>query len=119
MIALVALSINRVFCGGVIISSSWGLTGAHCFNEPSYSDLTNVAAFVGEHDLSVANETIYTESYEIEKFITHEDYVPYSYTQDNDIALIKTVKSMAFNRAVGPACLPWTFQEEWVEMGST
>lgn len=112
MIALVAVSLNRVFCGGTIISDRFILSGAHCFNEAIYADLSNVAAFVGEHDLSIVNETIYTESYEIEKVIRHRKYDQFSYSQDNDIALIKTAKSIAFNRAVGPACLPWNFQEE-------
>ena len=83
MIALVALSINRVFCGGVIISERWGLTGAHCFNEDLYSDLSNVAAFVGEHDLTVVNETKYTESYEIKRYIRHEEYTRSNYYQDH------------------------------------
>lgn len=112
MLALVALSINRVFCGGVIISDRWALTGAHCFNEDLYSDLKNVAAFVGEHDLSTPNETLYTESYQLEKYVRHENYSKDDYDQNNDIALVKTVKSIAFNRAVGPACLPWSFAAE-------
>ncbi|CRK89320.1 CLUMA_CG003079, isoform A [Clunio marinus] len=112
MIALVALPINRVFCGGVIISERWGLTGAHCFNEELYADLSNVAAYVGEHDLSSSSETIYTESYELEKYVRHENYSREAYEQDFDIALIRTVKAIVFNAAVAPACLPWEFQED-------
>lgn len=112
MIALVALSINRVFCGGVIISERWGLTGAHCFNEDIYADLKNVAAYVGEHDLTSSKETIYTEPHQLEKFKQHENYSRFSYDQDFDIALIKTKLPFAFNRAVGPACLPWSFNSE-------
>jgi secreted trypsin-like serine protease len=109
MIALVAISINRVFCGGVIISEKWGLTGAHCFNEPIYSNLSNVVAYVGEHDLTTPNETMYTESHEIEKYVVHDEFDKDDYLQHNDIALIKMKRSIAFNRAVGPACLPWGF----------
>ena len=112
MLALVALSINRVFCGGVIITDRWALTGAHCFNEELYSDIKNVAAFVGEHDLSTPNETLYTESYELEKYVKHENYSKDDYEQNNDIALVKTAKSIAFNTAVGPACLPFSFSAE-------
>lgn len=111
MIALVAISINRVFCGGVIISERWGLTGAHCFNEELYSDLNNVAAYVGEHDLS--SPSVYSESYEIEKYVKHENYSVSDYTQDFDIALVKTIRSIAFSQAVGPACLPWSFADEY------
>lgn len=110
--ALVALSINRVFCGGVIISERWGLTGAHCFNEKMYSDLSNVVVIVGEHDLTVENETIYTESYDIEKFVRHEKYTIQNFAQDYDIAVIKTTKPIVFNVAVGPACLPFLFAPE-------
>lgn len=112
MMALVALSINQVFCGAVIISERWGLTGAHCFNEEPYADLSNIAAFVGEHNLTSSSETIYTESYEIEKFVRHENYERSAYMQYFDIALVKTALPMAFNRAVGPACLPWTFNDK-------
>lgn len=112
MIALVALSINRVFCGGVIISERWGLTGAHCFNEELYANLKNVVAIVGEHDLTTSNETIYTASYQLEKYKRHENYSRFSYDQNFDIALIKTKISFAFNRGVGPACLPWSFHSE-------
>lgn len=112
VIALVALSINRVFCGGVIISDRWILTSAHCFNEEIYADLKNVVAFVGEHDLSTPNETSYTESHELKTYITHKNYSKDSHDQDNDIALVKTLKAIAFNRAVGPACLPWAYAAE-------
>jgi secreted trypsin-like serine protease len=107
MVALLSLTLNKVFCGGVIISERFILTGAHCFNDPTYSDLNNIAAFVGEHDLSVSNETIYTESYELEYFVRHERYEPESYFQDYDIAIVKTRMPIAFNLAVGPACLPF------------
>lgn len=110
MLALVAISINRVFCGGVIISDKWALTGAHCFNEATFSNLDNVVAYVGEHDLTTPNETMYTAIHEIEKYVKHEDYDEDDYLQNNDIALIKLKKTIAFNRAVGPACLPFQFE---------
>ncbi|KAG5673722.1 hypothetical protein PVAND_003742 [Polypedilum vanderplanki] len=109
MVALLSLTLNKVFCGGVIISDRYFLTGAHCFNEEIYSDLNQIAAFVGEHDLSISNETIYTESYELEYFIRHELYDPESYLQDYDIALARTKIPIGFNLAVGPACLPFNF----------
>ena len=112
MLALIALSINRVFCGGVIISEWWSLTGAHCFNEELYKDLKNIAALAGEHDLTVDNETQFTEMYEIQKVIAHEKYSKSNYMQDFDIALMKMARPIQFNRAVGPACLPWNFPEE-------
>jgi secreted trypsin-like serine protease len=112
MVALVAISLNRVFCGAVIISEKWALTGAHCFNEEIYADLNNVVAYVGEHDLRTLNETLYTESHEIEKIIQHEGYDMNDYLENNDIALIKMKNSIKFSRAVGPACLPWQFEEE-------
>lgn len=112
MIALVAISLNKVFCGGVIISEKYGLTGAHCFNEPEYSNLTNIAAYVGEHDLSTTNETIYTESYELEGYMQHESYSQDSFTQDYDIAMIKFKRPIAFNLAVGPVCLPFNYGHE-------
>lgn len=112
MIALLAVSLNKVFCGGVIISEKFGLTGAHCFSEPVYSNLSNVAAYVGEHDIRLDNETIYTEVHEIEKFILHDNYTVTTYEQNFDIAIIKFKTRVSFNRAVGPACLPFGFNEK-------
>lgn len=123
---------NSVFCGGVIISEKWGLTGksflssfqhlflqrlfdisgAHCFNEAEYSNIKNVAIVVGEHDLSKSNETIYTQSYELKRYILHESYVPEIFVQDYDIAMIETKVSFAFNLAVGPACLPFGYEDK-------
>lgn len=110
MLALVAISLNKVFCGGVIISENYGLTSAHCFNEHEYANLSNVVAYAGEHDLSLQNETIYTEPYELEMYNQHENYMAEAFTQDFDIALIKFKKPIAFNLAVGPACLPFNFE---------
>ena len=112
MLALVAISINKAFCGGVIITERYGLTGAHCFNEREYADILNVAVFVGEHDLTRQNETIYTESYELESYTRHEDFAIDPFTQNHDIALVKTKLPIAFNLAVGPACLPFHFEHE-------
>lgn len=109
VIALVALSINRVFCGGVIVTENWGLTGAHCFNEPIYANIKNLAALVGEHDLSTTNETFYTQSHEVAEYVRHENYVSADIDQHNDIAMIRVVKPFEFNLAVGPACLPFSF----------
>lgn len=103
---------QKTFVGGTIISEQWFLTSAHCFNEEIYSDLNNIVAYVGEHDLSTSSETMYTESYEIEKFVRHREYWRGNPEQDNDIALVKTIKPIQFSRAVGPACLPWSFSEE-------
>lgn len=112
MIALVAISINKVFCGGVIITERHGLSGAHCFNEPEYADIANIAAFVGEHDIKKHDETIYTESYELESYTRHEDFGNDPFSQNHDIAIVKTKLPIAFNLAVGPACLPFNFAHE-------
>lgn len=68
-----------------------------------------MVALVGDDDTAIGSETRYAEVYTIESFIKHESYNPNSETNDNDIAVVKTVKNIRYTRGVGPACLPYNY----------
>ncbi|KAK9892315.1 hypothetical protein WA026_019119 [Henosepilachna vigintioctopunctata] len=52
-------------------------------------------------------ETPYAQVYKIQNFIVHPQFEPT--TQQNDIALVKTVKAITFSMYVGPICLPFRY----------
>ncbi|XP_058128386.1 venom serine protease-like [Anopheles ziemanni] len=98
------LTVN-VFCGGVIISSRYVLTAAHCTQ--TIPGVSRVQALVGDHDYRTGLETPYSAIYNIEQIITHESYNEQN--RDNDISILKTTAEIDFNRAVGPVCLPFLY----------
>uniref|UniRef100_A0A182WDZ3 Peptidase S1 domain-containing protein n=1 Tax=Anopheles minimus TaxID=112268 RepID=A0A182WDZ3_9DIPT len=95
----------NVFCSGTIISSRYVLTAAHCTR--AIPSVGRVQALVGDHDYRTGLDTPYSEIYNIEQIIAHENYN--EQTRNNDIALLKTIDEMQFNRGVGPICLPFSY----------
>lgn len=62
---------------------------------------------VGRDDVTAADpyaDTHYAYNYKIASIISHEYYNDQTYA--NDVGLVKTVKRMAWNRGVAPACMP-------------
>lgn len=81
------------------------MTAAHCVqNIPSSQRLQ---ALVGDHDYKTGLETPYSQIYEIESIVMHENYNQDS--RDNDIAVLKTTVDMQWTRGVGPVCLPFNY----------
>lgn len=84
------------------------MTAAHCFNV--YRQLSVIYLLVGDHDISVGDETPYAALYASKKVIKHPGYVPTSDNQNNDIALLQTVDAIRWKRTIGPACLPYLYE---------
>ncbi|KYO28543.1 serine protease 55 isoform A [Alligator mississippiensis] len=88
---------GRHFCGGMIISSWWILSAAHCFEDEAPPDLT---VAVGVVNLKSHQR----EMKKLDKLIVHEDFN--KLTLDNDIALLLLDSPIRLNEHKVPVCLP-------------
>ncbi|XP_037953557.1 uncharacterized protein LOC119683770 [Teleopsis dalmanni] len=109
MAGVLTVRFNKIFCGAAIIHHRYLLSAAHCFltGETNRTDLIRIV--VGEHDVSTLFDSVYTRTYEIESITPHEYFRSTATNVRNDIALLRTRYSMEWNRAVGPACLPFRY----------
>jgi len=83
------------FCGGTLISDTHVLTAAHCTGTA-----TSIGVLLGEHNIA-DDKSIRVDVAEI---IIHPNYN--SETIDNDFAILRLAKPVAFNKEMRPACLP-------------
>jgi len=94
-----------VFCGGTILSNNHVLTSAHCVVGKSP---TSLQVLVGDWDYKSNTDTPYAALYGVRSCLNHPSFNPNSNANANDIAILYTQKSITFNVAVGPVCLPST-----------
>ncbi|XP_019890717.1 venom serine protease 34 [Musca domestica] len=107
MAGILVKKTQKIFCGAAIIHHRYLLSAAHCYVTPETGRAELLQAVVGEHDTSTVLESTFTRYYDITHIIIHEFFRSTSSRVHNDIALLKTRTSIAYNRFVGPACLPF------------
>ncbi|CAH0551936.1 unnamed protein product [Brassicogethes aeneus] len=102
MAAIINLVDETVTCGATIISDRYVLTAGHCV----YQKLAkNLGVLVGDHDISTGSDTTASALYPVSSFLVNRNYNPTTY--DNDIAIVQTDRTMAFNAYVNAICLPF------------
>ena len=90
-----------IICGATIITNKHAVTAAHCFNGRVFETMT---LLVGEHDITMFNETTSTKSYQIVNVEKHESFN--EQTNDNDIALVVTLYTIVYDSGTSNVCLP-------------
>lgn len=93
--ALLVEENNRFFqiCGGSLIEKDVGLTAAHCIGDPD----KNYYIAMGVSDLATAATNDNLQIVQVERLISHEDYVN---VLNYDIAVLKLVSQMTFTPTV-------------------
>ncbi|MEE6487204.1 hypothetical protein FKM82_014831 [Ascaphus truei] len=91
---------NEHFCGATIISESWLVSAAHCFND--FQDPAVWVAFLGTTSLSGSDSS--TVKAPIKHIVKHPSYNPD--TADYDVAVLELETPLTFNKYTQPICLP-------------
>ncbi|XP_051176613.1 uncharacterized protein LOC127291485 [Leptopilina boulardi] len=96
---------RRSVCSAAIIGKEWGITAAHCFDNPD-TDFNKIRVIAGTTDIKALSNT--AEIRNIIKVIRHELYEGIK-VQSNivaDIAVIKFSPPFNYNNVIQPVKLP-------------
>ncbi|XP_068727107.1 transmembrane protease serine 11D-like isoform X1 [Montipora capricornis] len=101
------------YCGGAVISNTWILTSAHCFNPYTSNNPADWTSVLGDHRLSERDDR-FEQRRKIVNITVHENYKSmffekiYDTPPMNDVAILKLDKPLVFTNHVQPLCLPRT-----------
>ncbi|XP_016940714.3 serine protease filzig isoform X1 [Drosophila suzukii] len=87
-------------CGGVLITSRYVITAAHC--QPGF--LASLVAVMGEFDISGDLESKRSVTKNVKRVIVHRQYDPATF--ENDLALLELDTPVQFDTHIVPICMP-------------
>ncbi|XP_028177828.1 serine protease lint, partial [Ostrinia furnacalis] len=87
-------------CGGVLITSRFVTTAAHC--QPGF--LASLVAVFGENDIASDKEARRPVSRNVRRVIVHRQYD--AATFENDLALLELESPIKFDAHIVPICMP-------------
>ncbi|XP_076076146.1 trypsin-like [Mytilus galloprovincialis] len=105
MISLFNNLLRQPTCAAVLISEQWALTAGHCFSR-MFDNETFITARVGLHNASAFAEDPNEQAFKIIKVLKHQGIEASTVPFNNDIALLKLDRTVTYNSAVRPVCLP-------------
>ncbi|XP_007949263.1 transmembrane protease serine 9 [Orycteropus afer afer] len=88
------------FCGATVVSASWLVSAAHCFNE--FQDPSEWVAYAGTIHLSGWEASAVRAR--VVRIIKHPSYN--ADTADFDVALLELASPLPFGKYIQPVCLP-------------
>ncbi|KAH8331414.1 hypothetical protein KR074_002776 [Drosophila pseudoananassae] len=87
-------------CGGVLITSRYVITAAHC--QPGF--LASLVAVMGEFDISGDLESKRSVTKNVKRVIVHRQYDPATF--ENDLALLELDSPVQYDTHIVPICMP-------------
>jgi secreted trypsin-like serine protease len=96
---LIDVGLGRALCGGSVLSSTYGVTAAHCTVDTTNTGIESTA---GEYNVNQNEGTEQTRS--SISVVTHGSYNPN--TMENDIAVFRVSPAWVLGSAVKAICVP-------------
>ncbi|XP_053328030.1 serine protease 27-like [Spea bombifrons] len=92
---------GKHFCGGSLITNSWVLLAAHCFE--STDNVSLFTAYLGAFQLSNLSDPNVV-SVGVKQIIVHPDFMYEG--SSGDIALVQLERPVQYTKSILPVCLP-------------